>query len=1196
MPMNKVPTLLVGLGGIGCSIADMASSLLSKEDKEYVGVVGLDTNVEDLKKLKIKTIRTSDERLVKDYIIEHPEYREWFPVNKFVVGRGMMTGAGQIRAISRMAALAAIEARRFTPLEEEVKRILKHTGDKDNTAFNVFIVGSITGGTGAGLFLQMPFYIRNMLKKEYALNNIRIRGMFVSADITKNVQPSIINRNAVMVNAYACIKELNAFYLQQNAKDDENLLQLEYYEHGDRSEVKNEVKNKMLRAKTKSEFGFDLFDDFDMEQINEDLEHISSEGSNIPYDAFYLIEGTDNTGGIGNASIDTVKGQIAKMIFTLLFTPVKAEDAGILDNTILQDMEGGGMNRYSSAGMCAIRFPYEQAREYVTLRWVSDLVSQEWLLLDQLYEGEKKEAQDRQKTDPSVEIPKMEESYVRLFERESSGGEGRRLGTLRKQAYVESGNHADDAICKSAFLFRSIEDEVSNIMNQDEIHFAVKECQINMKKINDLDIADKEISRVYEELESLHKIINNVVNKSRYEIANEVFPVSAGSMELKKDSELCIYKTFSRVHPVVARFLCYNILLILEKKIAELESSLSGIDLLEYEDTDFYGKRDDGIQNASEAVAMIRNKKIPVVQSGKKPLRIVVSKFQQMASAQVQTLEEYGSSTLKLSTYRILRERFSKMAEYYASFFANIKTQLSQNEVRIGILERSFAENPYGEIDVYASPDAFRAMYQDFRVHAQFELPDGTKEAIFNGVFREVCMMMEDKNKELSEIQKQKRDEGIHSRLNSLFGTGVVDTMRTIVISDGRGIVDLSVKEAIEKELQLKTGVRPEVDADYEQRRIAYEKGLVEDAMRIAAPMFAVQDAQDITETIYMALSPEAAEQNAGEPSKGATKEHLVPERCPATDNQPVSILMEPEFSKYEIICFKAKHKYLVENLVKYRKDSEFAKAYEERINNLGKEPSADGSDAYRTVVNPHLNRYWHEEGIVPPLGAKEQEKFRKDVLKSFIYAMGMDCFVKAKAEELGNRELWYFVVGSYQVPVRQQGALIGNGYVDLYNSLRFNRKLRKYILHRSKMIMNEIKGFMDSDEMLEAVQNTWFIEDLVQSQILEPGEEDDNILDIFLKMYPNMQKDKWVDLFEGLKLVLIEYMEYMFEGNTQRINEAYGTALNRMYGYSKAGKKEIEIRRLKAAGEPIPDELELKPAEVKLKAQLVDLMKEKYI
>ena len=127
MPMNKVPTLLVGLGGIGCSIAEMASTLLSAEDREYVGVIGMDTNVEDLKKLKIKHICTSDERLVKDYLIEQPEYRKWFPVSKFIVNRGMQTGAGQIRAISRLAGLASQEAGRFIPMAEEIKRILKHT-------------------------------------------------------------------------------------------------------------------------------------------------------------------------------------------------------------------------------------------------------------------------------------------------------------------------------------------------------------------------------------------------------------------------------------------------------------------------------------------------------------------------------------------------------------------------------------------------------------------------------------------------------------------------------------------------------------------------------------------------------------------------------------------------------------------------------------------------------------------------------------------------------------------------------------------------------------------------------------------------------------------------------------------------------------------------------------------------------------
>ena len=363
MPMNKVPTLLVGLGGIGCSIADMVSSLLSAEDRAYVGVIGIDTNVEDLQKLKIKYICTSDERLVKDYLIERPEYRKWFPVNKFIVNKGMSTGAGQIRAISRLAGLASQQAGRFIPMTEEIKRILKHTGDKNNAAFNVFLVGSITGGTGSGLFLQMPFYIRRLMKTEYAIDNIRIRGMFVSADITKDEQPSDINRDAVMVNAYACMKELNAFNLTQIIKDEENLLDMEYYEKSDRKEKKREIRKSIMKSRLEDEFGFDLFEDLDIEELDADADDIASEGANIPYDTFYLIEGTDNQGGVGNTSLDSIEAQIARIIYTLLFTPVKAVDEGTLDNGILADMEGGGMNRYSSAGMCVLKYPFEQARE-----------------------------------------------------------------------------------------------------------------------------------------------------------------------------------------------------------------------------------------------------------------------------------------------------------------------------------------------------------------------------------------------------------------------------------------------------------------------------------------------------------------------------------------------------------------------------------------------------------------------------------------------------------------------------------------------------------------------------------------------------------------------------------------------------------------------------------------------------------------
>ena len=149
MGMNKIPTLILGIGGIGCRIAAGISDLLSPEDRQHIGIVGMDTNVNDLSKLDshgIRTIKTSDERTVGDYLKMHPEYTSWFPVNRFTVSRGMLNGAGQIRAISRLAALASEESGAFIPIKEEIKRIRTNRGEGNNGNLTVMVVGSITGG------------------------------------------------------------------------------------------------------------------------------------------------------------------------------------------------------------------------------------------------------------------------------------------------------------------------------------------------------------------------------------------------------------------------------------------------------------------------------------------------------------------------------------------------------------------------------------------------------------------------------------------------------------------------------------------------------------------------------------------------------------------------------------------------------------------------------------------------------------------------------------------------------------------------------------------------------------------------------------------------------------------------------------------------------------------------------------------
>ncbi len=1147
MAMNKVPTLLLGLGGIGSSIVDAINKMLTPDMKNYVAAIGMDTNREDLKKLSIKYIQTSDERIVKDFLNEKLEYSEWFPDNEYVVNRGMLTGAGQIRAISRLAGVASEQNGKYIVLEEEIKRIRSHGGDKDNSQFNVFIVGSITGGTGAGLFLQTPYFIREYLKNENALDNIRIRGMFISADITKAVQPSTINRDAVMVNAYACMKELNAFYLAQDS--DENIdVQLDYYKKSDIREKEKKIYAELIRKNP----------DIDEEVARKRAKNLASEGANIPYDAFYLIEGTDNGGSVGTAELDSVKAQIARMIYTILFTPVKASEDGTTDNLILQEMEGRGMNRYSSAGLCRVKYPYEQAKEYVTLRWVKDLVKEEWTLLDKKYAGEVKAAQDRKKEDPSVEIPPLAEKYMDLFEKESAGGPGCNLAYLKKEVFIEDPEDPNDVRTKAEDLLNAVDSHiVSLVSSTSTLNNAKNQCEAITDHLYDLDNADGEIARVGKALDKYQSLMEKFIKDNMIKVADDVFPTSKDILDLNKKNPLSFYQMLVDVHPISGRYLCYNMIKLLDEKIEEMNNGLRGIDLMEYKNEDFDDKKE-GKQTAAQTLSSIKNKNIPVFNTAKKNLKVLAEKVMDSCSSMADTIEEYGIQKIKLETYKALKGRFAELAEYYGQFFAGIEEAIKVNEERITTLEKAFLEDGLGEINVYASKAAFEQIYSRYKRKAAFELPVATKEAIFNGLYHITCKVFEDTGEEYDEKQKRARMNEIRNLLDRMFSQSIVNNLKLIVEEKGKGTVDLTIKQAIENDMLLgEREIEISVDDDSdlneeEKRRVAYASKLVYEAVGNATPMFTVKSKPDFTETIYVCVNPKAAELKEGKPNKAETKNRLIPTAEAETDFKPVCVLMEPEFSPYEIVCLKAKHKYSIEDITKYGQGSVYEKVYEERIDNLDHEPSVTGVDAFKTVVNPHLNQHWHQEGLIPALTPAARAKGHENTLKAFVYGLGMDKFEKRESEGRTG-EFWHFRRGVRWELIRSCDKLIGKTYADLFNSIPFNRSMKNTILYEAaKMIENDVRT-TDIEEDYRAVLNTVFIRDLTQ-EVKQEGE--DNFFDILLSMRPFMEDKKWRELFDGLRYVLDEYLSKLLNNNIVLMRNAYEEIIDRILMFSKVGGK----------------------------------------
>jgi hypothetical protein len=211
---NGIPTLIIGLGGIGGQIAGSINQSLSEQDKKTVSVIAIDTHVSDIYELSHKfdmtCIHLGDDIARGEDIERILEGKKWYPKSDFtehilcICGRN---GTGMIRANARLAFVNAEKQKRLGIIEKEIARIRNASHELGNSnQIKVCIVGTITGGTGSGLAVCLPFYIRHLLKKIEGIKKCELKGYFIGADPIHDLMPSSECRVHVRANAYACLK------------------------------------------------------------------------------------------------------------------------------------------------------------------------------------------------------------------------------------------------------------------------------------------------------------------------------------------------------------------------------------------------------------------------------------------------------------------------------------------------------------------------------------------------------------------------------------------------------------------------------------------------------------------------------------------------------------------------------------------------------------------------------------------------------------------------------------------------------------------------------------------------------------------------------------------------------------------------------------------------------------------------------
>ncbi|RME60137.1 MAG: hypothetical protein D6790_09785, partial [Caldilineae bacterium] len=227
------PTLVIGVGGMGTNTVRAAKRRFRKvwggdALPGMIQLLALDTeplvnrlDQEPLYADEFAYMGKFDATRLVDNLENHPEIARWWNYPSIPLGY-IHNGAKQLRPIGRLSFFRNYV--HFKRLLETKYANLDKIRDMEmaqNRGFPVmgnyqlvYVVSSLCGGTGAGMFLDVAHRVRALVR-----SNARVVGIFFLPDVLEEEITSDLQRRRIKANAYAALKELNYFQETQQFQE-----------------------------------------------------------------------------------------------------------------------------------------------------------------------------------------------------------------------------------------------------------------------------------------------------------------------------------------------------------------------------------------------------------------------------------------------------------------------------------------------------------------------------------------------------------------------------------------------------------------------------------------------------------------------------------------------------------------------------------------------------------------------------------------------------------------------------------------------------------------------------------------------------------------------------------------------------------------------------------------------------------------
>ena len=749
---KNVPALLIGLGGIGSEIVDSVYGRLKETGMaENVEALVFDTDINSQRNLTNISgeckIQTSTDKTVKYALENDPTAKDWFPVHPLVEKMQMLNGAGQIRAVSRLALRSAMKAGKLNSVSAVKERLFKLGSGTSEKGLRVMIVSSMMGGTGSGMFLQIPLYIREIFESQFNTDKIEIQGTFILPDVLKgSITPE--QTENVYANAYASMKELNAMIMSLG---------------GDGSSINLEYKPNQLNSEGMRDIAL----------------------KDWPYDYCYFYDKEDTKGRVLSGFKDYIN-MIENNLYLQVFGPISDRMYSNFINEMRGTIRKNGRNIYGGIGVGELSYPYDDIVDYCVYKVLASSLDNQLLKIDQIYRAEMDKYNRNIQNGIDDQMPDRENVYITNFE--SLATTDNFFSQIKRSLteYDDNDNEVSDNIKK---LQAAIDEEILSIYNNDEEFKAqVGACYIKPGSFSNLPA------------EKLRSVVSNCESRFRQfritvegKAQNKAESKANADWGVYSENDKSILNEFLRnketyVNSVGIRYMLYKTHKNLKQAKIDLDNKLADTvnKLRRGEEKPFTSQSGAGVDAVKKAEEVVKSKGL-----FSKNLKNFKEDYARKAAGHFKLLETYCKDSLKSAYY----ERSIKLLEVLISEYENMFSRLADQKYEV---EKHIKSLLIKHDDTKGTTNLYVLANQKYKEQIWRTIPDDVKTSILSGTLSE-----EMHGALFSGFQKKVNNSiGQVVSYDKLFHDLIVKSCRERLLANSsvREELDINIMQALERE------------------------------------------------------------------------------------------------------------------------------------------------------------------------------------------------------------------------------------------------------------------------------------------------------------------------------------------------------------------------------------------------------------